>query len=85
MQIKITKADKREKYLTAAICLAEAGYSIVAAEGCDNVDEMPDDEPKEIAEQLWYLLEQVAEKTGLTIEGILMKRIAIIKRETGKL
>ena len=62
--VQKTNAEKREQYLSAAICIAMAGFSIVSAEDCDEIDEMPDGEPKEIAEFIWKLLEVVSERTG---------------------
>ena len=76
---QLTKADKRERYLFACITLFQAAGEIIAAEGFDFSNEMPDAEPKEIVDDLLEIIEQISERTGLTFDGIQMKHGAIIQ------
>ena len=76
---QLTKADKREWYLFACITLFQAAGEIIAAEGFDFSNEMPDAEPKEIVDDLLEIIEQISERTGLTFDGLKQKHVAIIK------
>ena len=76
---QLTKADKRERYLFACITLFQAAGEIIAAEGYGFSDEMPDEEPRQIIEDLLEVIDQIAKRTGLTFDGIKQKHFAIIK------
>ena len=76
---QLTNAEKRERYLFACITLFQTAGEIIAAEGYGFSDEMPDEEPRQIIEDLLEVIYQLSERTGLTFDGIQMKHGAIIK------
>ena len=79
-QIEISNADKREKYLWAGIQIIQSAYAITAAEGCDSEDELQEGIPKNVVYSLLHLLDVISKQTGLTTEGILQKRDAILRQ-----
>ena len=57
---QLTNAEKRERYLFACITLFQTASEIIEAEGFDFSDEMPDEEPRQIIEDLLEIIERIS-------------------------